>query len=302
MNLVEQLNHQFAIKNHVEFTQGKGNLPLISVSTPQATARISLHGGQVLSYQPVNAGHDLLFVSNNAFFQAGKAIKGGAPICWPWFAAHPDNDSLPFHGLVRNQPWQLESTEYRDNGDVQIILMFKDTEQTLQSWPYSFELKEVITIGENLAIELITTNTSTQTFPITQAIHTYFSVGDITQVQVTGLENKTYLDKVEQFTENTQAGPIHFNQEVDRIYQHIDKPVLIEDKAWRRRIHISHTGSTTCVVWNPWIDISRRSQDLQDDDYQHFVCVETANAAGDVIMILPGNSHTLSARYKIENT
>lgn len=300
MNLIDQLNQQFSIDGHLAFEQGKGELPLITVSNKYASATISLHGGQVLSYQQTNSEHDLLFVSDNAYFQPGKAIKGGAPICWPWFGAHPEDSSLPAHGLVRNQLWQVDATEYRDNGEVVITLLYTDTEQTRQCWPYAFELREVISIGAQLQIALITTNTGGEAFNITQAIHTYFRVADCTQIQISGLENKLYLDKVTQFSEKQQQGPVTIDQEVDRIYQHIDQAQCIEDKVRQRRIRIDHAGSATCVVWNPWQAISRSSADLCDDDYQRFICVETANAAQDRITIQPGDSYTLSASYQID--
>ena len=305
MNILEQFNKQFSIDNHLTFSQDKGGLTVISVTTPHATATISLHGGQVLSYVPVEGGndsnHDLLFVSNNAYFQNDKAIKGGAPICWPWFAAHTEDESLPFHGFVRNQAWQVHATECRDNGDVVITLVFNDTEQTQKLWPYSFELKEVITVGASLGIDLITNNTGSQAFSLTQAIHTYFSVGDITQVKVTGLEGKPYLDKVEAFAAKSQTGPITVNKEVDRIYQQVDLPLVIHDAAFNRRIHIEHTGSATAVVWNPWVKISEKSQDLEDDSYQHFICVETANAADNIITVAPNDTCTLGVKYHIQN-
>lgn len=301
MNLLEQLNQQHSIDKHLTFRQGKGGLAMISVTAPRAIATISLHGGQVLSYTPVECDHDLLFVSNNAYFQNDKAIKGGAPICWPWFAAHAEDEALPFHGFVRNQAWQVCATECRDNGDVVITLVFNDTEQTRKLWPYSFELRQVITVGESLGIGLVTINTGSQTFSLTQAIHTYFSVGDITQVKVTGLEDKPYLDKVEQFTVKNQAGPITVNQEVDRIYQQVDSPLVIHDAVYNRNIHIEHTGSATAVVWNPWMEISEQSQDLENDSYQHFICVETANAADNIITVESDESYTLGVEYHIQN-
>jgi glucose-6-phosphate 1-epimerase len=138
-------------------------------------------------------------------------------------------------------------------------------------------------------------------FDLTQAIHTYFNVGDITQVKVTGLENKPYLDKVEDFAAKNQTGPITVNQEVDRIYQQVDSPLVIHDEAYNRNILIEHTGSATAVVWNPWVDISRQSQDLEDDSYQHFICVETANAAENIITIAPDETYTLGVVYHIQN-
>ena len=299
MDITEQLNRQFSIDNYVTFSYGSGNLPIIKVTTRKATATVSLLGGQVLSYQPITNEHDLLFLSNNAYFQEGKAIKGGSPICWPWFAAKPDDDSLPFHGLVRNQFWQVESTNHLDNGDIIIVLLYKNTVQTERLWPYSFELREVITISDKLAIQLSTTNTDNQTFNITQAIHTYFNVGDITKVEVTGLENNKYLDKVDNFSEKNQSGIVTVEQEVDRIYQDVDKPLAIKDKALNRTIHIHYSGSSTCVVWNPWQDISRASNDLEDNDYQRFICVETANAADEIIEIQPGKTYQLGVEYTI---
>lgn len=305
MNLLEQLNQQFSIDNHLTFSRGKGGLTVISVTTQQAIATICLHGGQVLSYVPVEGGsdsnHDLLFVSNNAYFQNDKAIKGGAPICWPWFAAHAENETLPFHGFVRNQAWQVHATEYSGHGDVVITLVFNDTEQTRKLWPYSFELRQVITVGASLGIDLITSNTGSQALSLTQAIHTYFGVGDITQVKVTGLEGKPYLDKVEAFAAKSQTDPITVNKEVDRIYQQVDLPLVIHDAAFNRRIHIGHTGSATAVVWNPWVKISEQSQDLEDDSYQHFICVETANAADNIITVAPNDTCTLGVKYHIQN-
>jgi glucose-6-phosphate 1-epimerase len=304
MNQLEHLNQQFSIDNHLAFVSGKGGLVMLSVTTPTAAATISLHGGQVLSYRPVtndiNCDHDLLFVSHKAFYQNDKAIKGGAPICWPWFGAHAQQKSLPFHGFVRSQSWQVEATEYRDNGDVVITLVFRDTEKTRELWPFAFELRQIITIGATLGIKLITHNTGTAAFDLSQAIHTYFSVGDIGQVSVTGLEGKPYLDKVDQFAEKIQSGPVTVGQEVDRIYQQAGTPLEIHDKEYHRNIRITCTGSATAVVWNPWKEISRQSQDLEDDSYRYFICVETANAADNIVTVAAGDAYSLGVKYEIE--
>lgn len=301
MNDIQQLNKKYSVNNQVSFSNGEGDLPLIKISTDKARAAISLNGGQVISFKPVTSEQDLMFVSHNAYFQFGKAIKGGSPICWPWFAANPEDESLPFHGFVRNQLWQVYSTEVLDNGDTVIKLIFKDSDITRSIWPHQFELVEVITIGNTLDIELITKNTGAQPMSITQALHTYFNVGDITQVNVTGLENKTYLDKVDNFLEKEQTGPITVHGEVDRIYQNVDKPLCIHDEVLNRKILIAHTGSATAVVWNPWIDISRDSGDLEDDDYTRFICVETANAADDIVTIAPEEKYKIRVSYQIQS-
>ena len=300
MNDIDELNKKFSVDDTISFTTGKGDLPFINISTDKAKASVCLNGGQVVSYRPINSDQDLMFVSKHAYYQPGKSIKGGAPICWPWFAANKDDKTLPFHGFVRNQLWQVLSTEVLDNNDVVLTLLFNDTKQSREIWPYNFELLEKITIGDRLKIELITKNTGTNVFSISQAIHTYFSIGDISQVKVTGLENNLYLDKVENFAEKTQLNEIRIDAEVDRIYQQVEKSLYIKDAAFNREIQIEHDGSSTAVVWNPWVNISKESQDLEDDDYKRFICVETANAADEVIIVPAGEEYILTATYSIQ--
>lgn len=299
---LQQLNETFSIRDCISFIEGKGGLPVISVSSDKASASISLYGGQVLSYQQVTDMNDLFFVSDHAYYEAGKAIKGGAPVCWPWFAANKGDPSLPFHGFVRNQLWQVESTELLQNGDVVVSLLFSTSEMTKTLWSHDFELHQQITIGEQLDIQLTTKNTGKQSFDITQAVHSYFNIGNINTVSVSGLEEKRYLDKVEQFSEKTQHGVITVSSEVDRIYQASDNEIVIDDPGFNRKIHINNTGSTTTVVWNPWVDISRSSADLKDDDYLRFICVETANAADEIITVTAGAQYTMGVSYRIENT
>jgi glucose-6-phosphate 1-epimerase len=297
--LIENLNRNFGIADIVEFIKGKGDLPCISIHGSFSNAMITLNGGQVLSFIPVGQEHDLLFVSENAFHQVGKATKGGTPICWPWFAAHPQERSLPFHGFVRNRLWQVQSVKQNEQNEPVVTLYLENTDEIRDLWPYAFRLVQVITISDTLTIELQSYNTGTQTFELTQAIHTYFSIGDILQTQVIGLEDTSYLDKVENFHAKTQTGPIRFSGETDRIYQDVSYPLEIQDEKLKRKIIIESSGSTTAVVWNPWIDIAHKSLDLCDDDYKRFVCIETANAANEVISIDPGRYHCLTARYEI---
>ncbi|MDH5229797.1 MAG: D-hexose-6-phosphate mutarotase [Gammaproteobacteria bacterium] len=302
MDTVEHLNQQFSIGNELGIESSDAGLGFIMVSTPLCQAKISLYAGQVLSFHPSHAAQDLLFVSDSAFFQQGKAIKGGCPICWPWFGENKQNPSLPFHGFVRTQLWQIIETNKLANGDIQIVLAICSNQASKQLWPYDFELQQVITLGAKLNIKLISKNIGEQVFDITQAVHTYFNVGAIEQIRISGLQHKSYLDKVRQFEEFTQEeDDLRFTQEVDRIYQQVGPSICITDPALKTKIQIDSIASQTTVVWNPWQTISKNSADLKDDDYEKFVCVETANAADEVIQIEPGQEYVLEVQYSIES-
>ncbi len=296
---LQLLNQKFSINKHLELVEGVAGFQFINIQTALCDAKISLHGGQVLSFKPRHVSEDLLFVSDNAYYQTGKAIKGGCPICWPGFAQHPSYSQLPFHGFVRDQIWQLDSTALNEKGEIEIILSITDSDSTRSIWPYSFKLQQKIILGEQLLIELLSENTGKQSFDITQAIHTYFNIGDIQAISVKGLDKQRYLDKVENFSECTQQGDINFKNEVDRIYLDVSNHIIIDDPVYNRQINISNTNSHTTVVWNPWQKISQDSADLTNDAYQHFVCVETANAANEIVVIEPGESRCLSACYEI---
>ncbi|MDJ0534607.1 MAG: D-hexose-6-phosphate mutarotase [Xenococcaceae cyanobacterium MO_207.B15] len=301
MMAIEQLNADFGIANQLEFIKGKGQRPVIAIANNNAKALISIYGGQVLSFQPVTEPFDLMFVSEVAYYKEGKAVKGGVPICWPWFGPHPSNSALPAHGFVRNRVWNVLGTEATATGETKVILGLVDTEETKKIWSYSFELQLAIVVGKTLKLELTTRNTGNETFSITQAFHTYFAVGDINQVKVEGLENKTYLDKVAGGVEKQQQGTVEINEEVDRIYTNVPRKLVIDDPKFNRHISIVSEGSKTAVVWNPWIEISNKMRDLEDEAYLSFICVETTNAADDIITIAPNESKKLVVTYDLEH-
>jgi glucose-6-phosphate 1-epimerase len=297
-----ELNTQFAIANQLSFGQGNGDWPFIQIHNAHARATISLYGGQVLGFHPHHTTDDLMFLSERAFYEQGKAIKGGAPICWPWFGADTSGMNRGAHGFARNQLWRVVSTrELADDGATEVVLALNPSPKSLELWAHTFELTSTITVGKTLKIALVTCNTSDTPMHLTQAIHTYFKVGDIGQTQVLGLENTQYIDNAVGGNREIkpQMGAIDFTQEVDRIYTHTPPIMQIVDAAWQRNIQIQAIGSHSTVVWNPWVEIAKKSADLNDGDYQKFVCVETANAADDCVQIAPNASHTLSAEYSI---
>lgn len=290
--------------NQIEFIEGKGGRPYIQINNAKASALISVYAAQVLSYTPVNEAEDLMFISENAYFQEGKAIKGGIPICWPWFGAAPETEGTegikkPDHGFVRTHFWSVISAKILDNGDTKVILTFEDSAETQKIWPYSFYLTLEIVIGDSLKLELLTRNTGNQAFSITEALHSYFNIGDATQVKVLGLEHTEYLDKKEGFVKVCQVGAITIAEETDHIHTDINHELVIDDPAFERKIKIRSSGNKNVVVWNPWAKASANMADLDADDYKHFICLEVANAAADSVEILPGSEYRIDASYSI---
>ncbi len=299
MNL-SQLNDQFGIPGQLKFIQGDNGFIFIDIDSDFAQATISTYGGQVLSFKPVSETDDLLFVSKLARFESGKAIRGGIPICWPWFGADINNTGGLAHGLVRTRQWQVRHTTLEADGAIKVILSINDSDETRKIWPHGFDLSIIITIRETLALELKTHNTGAIAFSLTQALHTYFKVDDSQHIQVTGLENTTYIDKTDSEKQKLQQGSVTISQEVDRIYTTEKTDLVLEDVALQRNTHIHSENSNTAIIWNPWINKAAAMSDFDDDEYKTMVCIETANAGTDTLTI-PGNStYSLVAEYKVE--
>jgi len=296
---IAQANDEFGIAGVLQICAGGGGFPLITVDNGHARAEICGHGGQVLSYVPTDEPHDLLFVSENALFHPGKAIKGGIPVCWPWFGPDPEGRGRPDHGFVRNADWRLLSTESMVDGATRVRLGVRDDDASRALWDYAFTLEIGITIGPILELELITRNSGTVPVTITQALHSYFRIGDIRRAQVLGLAGHEYIDKVGDGGRTTQSGPINFDGPVNRIYLDTTDDLIIDDPVLDRRIRVEREGSRSAVVWNPWIEQSRSMSDFGNDEYTGMVCVETTNAAEDAVQILPGASYRLGTRYAI---
>ncbi len=297
---IDQLNTDYSIAGHLTFAAGNGGFPMIHIDNGQAKALISVYSGQVLSFQPATETADVMFLSEKAYYAEGKAIKGGVPICWPWFGPDPEGLGRPSHGFVRNRLWNVVTTSTTPEGATQVILGLQDTEETRAMWPQAFELTIAITIGTTLTVELITRNLGDKAFPLTQAFHTYFLVGDINRVQVLGLENSQYLDKVDGGVEKTQVGAVVAVGEVDRIYLDVTNELVIDDSSLNRRIRIKSSGSKSAVVWNPWVKIAASMADLDDSDYQRLICVETTNAATDIVEVPAHGEFSLTAIYSVE--
>ncbi len=293
-----ELNERFGIPGELEFVEGPGGLPVASIRNEGGGAGVCLLGGHVLSYEP-SGQEPVLWVSAESHFEVGRPIRGGIPVCWPWFAGQVPAPGLPAHGCVRTRLWEVRGTESLDAA-TRIVLGITDDEETRALWPHRFDLEIAVTVGAELRVDLTARNTDDEAWSCTGALHSYFAVGDVEQVCVLGLDGCRYLNKVEEFAEQRQRGPITVASEVDRIYTETTAECTIEDPVLGRRIRVAKEGSHTTVVWNPWVDKSARMEDFGDEEYHGMLCVETANAGEDVVTLEPGEAHRLTAVISAE--
>jgi glucose-6-phosphate 1-epimerase len=290
MNLAA-LNGLFAIPGHLCFEQGEGGLTKAVVDNHYARCELYLHGAHVTSFAPKGAG-ELLWLSKSAAYSEGKAIRGGVPICWPWFGPDPEAKGRAQHGFARNRLWTLFGTSVNGRGETVLRLGLQDSDETMALWPHAFALEYTVTVGESLGMELMTRNSGDTPFTISQALHSYLEVDDVENVTIAGLEGCFYLDKLLPGERAVQEGALTFTGETDRIYEDDTPSCLLRDGS--RSVAVFKSGSKTTVVWNPWEKKAAQMEDFDDEGFRRMVCIETANAASDLRTVAPGESHTIS--------
>ena len=270
-----------------EFKTEKNGFKYIEIKNDSASAKIAVQGAHLFHYGRNNE-EPILWLSDTSFMEHGEHIRGGVPICWPSFGFN--NPELPPHGFARNRMWDLVNIIEEDSDTTIVIMEFIDSKKSRREWDYKFHLTATFTLGKELGIELTTVNKDLKTFKFTQALHTYFNITDIHDVHVNGLDKKPYLDAVTN-EKHIQNGDLSFTKETDYVYQEVDKDLFLKDT--NREIKIQNEGSSSCVIWNPWIEKSKRMSGIRDDSYPEFVCIETANAFDDYRILESGKSHTL---------
>ncbi len=297
---VENLNHRFALPDNLTFRELDNGFIFADIENNSASATVFIHGAHITSYVP-KGEEPIIFLSSQSLFEPGKAIRGGIPISWPWFADHPTDKTKPAHGFARTSQWEVRGARHLSADETQITLGLVDNKETRNLWDYSFDLEIAISVGKELNAELTMTNTDNEEYEITSAFHTYYHVSDVNNVRIHGLDNTSYIDKVDQFSKKIQDGPVIIAGETDRIYLDTKKDCVIDDANLNRKIQIRKTGSNSTVVWNPWRSKAREMKDLGNEDYTKFVCVEATNAGTDIRTLAPGGKHLLGLNISIKN-
>jgi len=294
---IDALNRRFGIPGVAQIIPGKGWLPNLRITAPSASAEIYLHGAHLTSWAPTNA-EEAIFLSEHSHWQDGQAIRGGIPICFPWFRAKSDDPKAPAHGFVRTKEWRLDSVSA--NGDsVTVICSTESDESTLRWWPHEFRLAHVLTIGRSLRLQLTVTNTGRESFRFEEALHTYFRIGQANDVRVRGLDHATYLDNADGNREKIQSGDLSFTTKTDNAYLNTRSALELIDPILHRTIRTEKENSATTVVWNPWQEGAASLADLGDDEWQRMACVEASNILGAAVSVAPGQEHTMQATLSV---
>jgi len=277
---MQSLDH-LDIPDKVTVITGMGGLPAILVRTAWSQAEIYPHGAHVTRFQKT-AEAPLLFMSAASEFRTDKPIRGGVPVIFPWFGPREDR---PAHGFARSTTWDLLETLALPDGSIRLRLRLPATGQR--------DVYYIVTVGPTLTLELAVTNNGKEDFTFENCLHTYFQVGDVTRIGISGLSGTRYRDLLlaADFTENQD--PIRIAAEVDRTYQNTTATVEIHDPELRRTIRVRKSGSLSTVVWNPWTAKSIRMPDFGDGEYPHMVCVESGNIADNAVTLKPGQSSSL---------
>mgnify|MGYP001073483001 CR=1 FL=1 len=298
MSELDTLKRRFASADFLSFSEKAPGFIAIDVKTAFSTASIALQGAHVMTWQP-KGQKPVIWLSKAAKFAPGKSIRGGVPLCWPWFGPHATEAAYPGHGFARTIPWLLVDAWKLPDGRVRLEFEPVMNDAACAMWPHPSLVKNIVTVGQELEVELATTNTGQAAFPLGQALHTYFEIGDINKVEIAGLAGCTYIDKVAGSKRKKQKGAVTFTGETDRVYLGTTGCCGIVDPVLKRTILITSTGSRSTIVWNPWQEKAAKMGDFGKQGEDRMVCVETANAVDDVITLAPGETHRMSAQYRV---
>lgn len=295
---LQELNARYAIPGQLEFVEAQEGFVIVVIENAEATASIALQGGQLLSYQLKDDELPLIWVSGQAKYSHGNAVRGGIPVCWPWFGAHATKADCPAHGFARTAPWRVVETSVRGPGETCIRLSLK-TPRDEKYWPHDTVLSVEFCIGRKLSVELNTENHDDAPVTLTEALHTYFHISDIEAVRVMGLLGLEYYDKVRD-AQGRQEQALSFTEEYDRVFFDAPGDCVIEDPGFNRKVLIRKWNSASTIVWNPWHEKAGAMEDMGEQGWRRMLCVESGNVMRNAVSLSPGASHSLCIEYTIE--
>jgi glucose-6-phosphate 1-epimerase len=294
---VQELERHFGIAGRARVVEDQGGLPKVSITAPQCNGEMHLHGAQVISWKPAGA-EEVIFLSRQARWEEGKAIRGGIPICFPWFRAKADDPHAPAHGVVRTRIWTLESLENNEDG-VTVSMSIESDADTRKWWAADFRLLQRVTFGSELKLEFTVRNTGAAPFRFEEALHTYYKVGDVRQARIRGLDGVTYLDNTDSNKEKKQIGEVRISSATDSAYLNTQNDLQILDPVLNRSIHIAKENSHSTVVWNPWAEGTRTLSDLGEDEWPQMLCAEASNILHNAVEIAPHQDHKMTVTMTV---
>ena len=291
---IASLTSHFAIPGVLAFHQLPSGLVYARVTTPHATATVYLQGAHLTAWQP-SGQEPVIFLSRKTDLAPGKPIRGGVPIAFPWFANRHDGKTGPSHGFARIQDWTLAFAALAGE-DLHLTFTLAPTAMSRELGYDNFRLAYQLVIGRTLTMQLTVGNDAAVPLLFEEALHTYYSVVDVHEVTVTGLEPTPFIDKTDHMREKPAShAPLTFTGFTDRVYPNTTATCVLDDAAGRRRITVAKANSNTPVVFNPW----KEMPDMGPDEWHEMLCVETVNAAANAVTLAPGKTHTMQAHISV---
>jgi len=284
----------------VHLERGPGGLERLRLVAAEGEAHVFLHGGHVSHFQP-KGERPVLWLSRESRFERDRPIRGGVPVCFPWFGPKAGAPEEPMHGFARILPWTVGRVTREPDGRLEAVLVLTNEAAARSGYRLELGLTLTVSVGRSLRLALAVRNADAASVRFEEALHSYFAVSDVRGVRVHGLEGTSYLDKTDAMAHKPGAsGPIAISAETDRVYLDTTATVAIEDSGWGRRVVIAKTGSATTVLWNPWVAKARAMPDFGDDEWTGMLCVETANVGEQAVTLAPAAAHLLTATVRVE--
>jgi len=296
---IEELDDKFGIEGELGFMEQDGGLVFISVYNKHAEAEICLYGAYVTRFTP-HGTFDVLWVSQASDFEEGKPIRGGIPVCFPWFGPHESDEKMPLHGFARILYWEVIETASLPGGETRVVLQLAASSLTKAYWPFEFLARLEVVVGRQLEVRLQVENLGKEVFAYTSALHSYYHVSMIENISIEGLQNTPYYNYQDQVMHVQYDNLLTINGEVNRRYIETTAGCLLHDPVYMRTIKAEKMGSEATVIWNPWKEFCEKAPDLDDEDYQSFVCIEAANIYNNKIKLYPGEKHITGVMIEVD--
>ena len=297
MLTIQELNQEFG-NSEIRFYTDSHEMTCAELNNPTGKATVALHGAHLMSFVP-KGQKPVLWMSEKSYFEDGKPIRGGIPICWPWFGGHPCDSAMPSHGFARISVWEPVAGGKCEDGATFLELALTPGLISDELKTNDFLIKLRIEVNEKLSASLIIDNCSDKDLSYSAALHSYFNISDISKITVSGLDGRAFIDTLDD-TKHVQKGDITFASETDLTYLDTEDTCIIDDPGFKRKIKVSKSGSRSAVVWNPWDEKAQRMPDFGDAEYHKMVCVETTNAENDARTLAPNECHTLQVIIESE--
>lgn len=286
-----------SLSKSINLAVDENGFEFLMVNHPKLTAAFSLHGGHLLHFQ-VTGQAPIIWLSKTAIFNESKAIRGGVPVCWPWFGAAPQTlgENLPAHGFARTSKWTIGNIDESNDG-VELELQLTSNSQTLLIWPYEFELTLKATLTDQLKLTLETKNKSDKPLVYRGALHTYLNISTPEAINISGLNTELTNSLKDGSIENGDTTLV-IDKAIDAIYKKSPGNIELADKQLDRSITINNEGNDSEVLWSPWIKGAEAFADMPDDGYQTMFCIESAITAKHGQQIEAGQTHHLTTIIK----